>query len=125
MEVQEILSQARDAMTVKRVFGDPIEKNGVTVLPVARVGGGGGGGSGPQPMPGGAGGQGEDQAQPQRQGTGAGFGMRASPAGVYVIRGDQVTWQPAIDVNRVILGGQIVAIVLLLTIRAIVKYARR
>ncbi len=118
MEVQEILSQARDAMTVKRVFGDPIEKDGVTVIPVARVSGGGGGGSGKKTT------AGEEDAPPLQQG-GAGFGLRASPAGVYVIRGDQVTWQPAIDVNRVVLGGQLVAIALLLTIRAIFKYTRR
>jgi len=35
---------------VKRVFGEPYEKNGVTVIPAARVqgGAGGGGGEGPQ-----------------------------------------------------------------------------
>ncbi|HEX5504432.1 MAG TPA: hypothetical protein VFW96_17545 [Thermomicrobiales bacterium] len=32
-----------------------------------------------------------------------------------------MSWQPAVDVNRVILGGQLVAVVLILAIRAIVK----
>jgi hypothetical protein len=32
-----------------------------------------------------------------------------------------VTWRPAVDLNRIVLGGQVVAIVALLTIRAIVK----
>jgi hypothetical protein len=32
-----------------------------------------------------------------------------------------VTWRPSVDLNRIVLGGQIVAIVALLTIRAIVK----
>jgi hypothetical protein len=32
-----------------------------------------------------------------------------------------VQWQPAIDINRVILGGQIVAIFALLTVRAIAQ----
>lgn len=123
MEVREVLAQARDSMTVKRVFGDAIERDGVTVIPVARISGGGGGGSGTQPNA--TSGEGVGDQPARRQGTGAGFGLRASPAGVYVIRGDQVTWQPAIDVNRVVLGGQLVAIVLLLTVRAIVKYARR
>ena len=50
MEVQEVIAQARDAITVKRVFGEPYEKNGVTVIPAARVqgGAGGGGGEGPE-----------------------------------------------------------------------------
>jgi hypothetical protein len=42
--VDEILGGAREAMSVKRVFGDPIESDGVTIVPVAKVGGGGGGG---------------------------------------------------------------------------------
>jgi uncharacterized spore protein YtfJ len=103
VDVQTLLSQARDALTVKRVFGEPIERNGVTVIPVATIAGGAGGGSGE------SGGE-----------SGGGFGLRATPAGVYVIKDGNVAWQPAVNVNRAILGGQIVAIVIVLTIRAIV-----
>jgi len=109
MDVQAILSQARDAMTVNRVFGQPIEKNGLTIVPVARVMGGGGGGAG------------RSTGESGATGGGAGYGLVAEPAGVYVIKGDDVSWQPAINVNRVILGGQIVAVVLILAIRAIVR----
>ena len=108
MEVQEVLAQARDAMTVKRVFGEPYEKNGITVIPAARVQGGAGGGGGEGP-------------EGQGRGSGTGFGMSARPVGAYLIRGDEVTWRPAVDLNRIVLGGQIVAIVALLTIRAVVK----
>lgn len=108
MEVQEVLAQARDAMTVKRVFGEPYEKNGVTVIPAARVQGGAGGGGGEGP-------------EGQGRGSGTGFGLSARPVGAYLIRGDEVTWRPAVDLNRVVLGAQIVAIVALLTLRAIVK----
>jgi uncharacterized spore protein YtfJ len=107
MNVQEVLSQSRDAMTVGRVFGEPIERNGVTIVPVAQVMGGGGGGGG--------------HSEEGQEGSGAGFGVRAVPAGVYLIKGDDVEWKPSVDVNRVILGGQIVAIFALLTLRAIVK----
>jgi uncharacterized spore protein YtfJ len=107
MDVGTLLEQARDTMTVRRVFGEPVEKDGVTVIPVANVVGGGGGGSGTGP-----GGEG---------GTGGGFGVRATPAGVYVIKNGNVAWQPVVDVNRAILGGQIAAIVLFLTIRAVVR----
>ena len=47
MDVQAVITQARDALTVDRVFGQPYERNGVTVFPVATVRGGGGGGGGP------------------------------------------------------------------------------
>jgi hypothetical protein len=38
-----------------------------------------------------------------------------------VIRGQDIHWQPAIDINRIILGGQAVAIVALLTLRTLIK----
>jgi uncharacterized spore protein YtfJ len=108
MQVQEVIAQARDAITVQRVFGEPYEKNGVTVIPAARVQGGAGGGDGEGP-----GGEG--------RGSGSGFGVNARPVGAYLIRGDEMTWQPAVDLNRIVLGAQVVAIVALFAIRAIVK----
>jgi uncharacterized spore protein YtfJ len=108
MQVQEVIAQARDAITVQRVFGEPYEKNGVTVIPAARVQGGAGGGDGEGP-----GGEG--------RGSGSGFGVNARPVGAYLIRGDEMTWQPAVDLNRIVIGAQVVAIVALFAIRAIVK----
>ena len=49
MEIQDVIAQARDTLTVKRVFGEPYEKDGVTIIPAARVQGGAGGGSGEDP----------------------------------------------------------------------------
>ena len=46
MNVDELLTKARDAVHVSRVYGEPFEKNGVTVIPAAKVAGGGGGGTG-------------------------------------------------------------------------------
>jgi uncharacterized spore protein YtfJ len=108
MEVSDVISQARDTLTVKRVFGDPYEKNGVTVIPAAKVQGGAGGGDGEGP-------------DGTGKGSGSGFGVNARPVGAFLVRGDEVTWRPAVDMNRVILGGQIVAIVALLVIRSIAK----
>ena len=64
MEVQDVIAQARDALTVKRVFGEPYEKDGVTIIPAASVQGGAGGGSGEDP-------------QSQGKGSGSGFAMTA------------------------------------------------
>jgi uncharacterized spore protein YtfJ len=90
MNVDELLSEARESMSVKKVFGDAIEENGVTVIPVAKVGGGGGGGS-------------------DNEGNGgAGFGLAARPAGAYVIKDGEVTWKPAANPNAQILGWQLV-----------------
>ncbi|HEV8167547.1 MAG TPA: spore germination protein GerW family protein [Actinomycetota bacterium] len=108
MEVQDVIAQARDALTVKRVFGEPYEKDGVTIIPAARVQGGAGGG-------------GAEDTQGQGKGSGSGFGMTARPVGAFIIRGGELSWRPAVDVNRVLLGAQVVAIVALLTARTILK----
>lgn len=105
MDVQDILGQARDTMTVRRVFGEPIERDGVTVVPVAAVRGGGGGGSG------------EDKEG--QSGSGGGFGVSARPVGAYVIRGDQVVWQPALDVGRIVLASLAVLGVALWSFRGV------
>jgi uncharacterized spore protein YtfJ len=114
MEPDELMQQARDAVTVKRVFGDPYERNGVTLIPAASLRGGAGGGKGE----GGAG----DSAT--GSGSGGGFGLTAKPAGVYIIEEGKVRWQPAVDINRIVLGGQIVAIVGLLVLRSILRRRR-
>jgi uncharacterized spore protein YtfJ len=85
--VRELVEKAKDLITVRQVFGDPIERDGVTIIPAAVVRGGGGGGSGTN----------EDNS-----GDGLGFGVTSRPSGSFVIRGDQVEWQPAIDVTTVI-----------------------
>jgi uncharacterized spore protein YtfJ len=106
MDAQQILEQARDALTVRRVFGEPIEREGVLVVPVAKVMGGAGSGSG-------------------EEGGGGGWGGAAAPAGVYVIDGQNVSWQPAVDVNRAIVGGQVAFVVGLLVLRSIIRSRRR
>lgn len=106
MKVDEMLQGARDVMTARTVFADPIERDGATIIPAAKVRGGGGGGG------------------DQQDNGGGGFGLSASPVGAYVIRDGRISWEPAIDVNRAILGGQIVAIVLLLVLRSILKSRR-
>jgi uncharacterized spore protein YtfJ len=106
MKVDEMLQGARDAMTARTVFAEPIERDGALIIPAAKVRGGGGGG-----------GDSQDNG-------GGGFGIAASPAGAYVVRDGKVSWEPAIDVNRAILGGQIVAIVLLLVLRSILRSRR-
>lgn len=107
MDLQQLVGGVSDALTVSRVFGEPYVKNGVTVIPVAEVRGGGGGGEG--------------EEADHSGGMGGGFGLSARPAGVFVVSGNDAAWKPAIDVNRIVLGSQLLAIVALLTVRSIVK----
>ncbi len=108
-----IVERLRDVATNKQVFGDPIHTGDVVVLPVASVRGGGGGGGGSAPDGSGS-------------GRGGGLGFLAKPVGVYVIRGDRVTWRPAVDAMKVVVGFQIVALVGVLTVgRSLRRAARR
>jgi uncharacterized spore protein YtfJ len=108
----EKLGAVKDAMVVTRAFGDSYERDNVTIIPVATVRGGGGGGSGEGTDPGHNG---------SGSGVGLGFGAMVRPLGVYTVKDGNVTWIPAIDTMKVILGGQIVAVIALLTARSWLK----
>jgi uncharacterized spore protein YtfJ len=87
-----------------------MQVDGVGVIPVAAVRGGGGGGGGGGTSP---------QDQSSGQGQGVGFGVRADPVGVFVVKDGDVEWRPAVNVMRIVIGGQIVAVVALLVLRRI------
>jgi len=101
MKVTEVLSAAKDAITVKRVYAEPYEKDGLTVIPAAVVRGGAGGGTGH-----------DDKGQ---DGEGGGFGMIGRPAGAFVVKDGQVDWRPAIDPNRIVAMVGLVVIAYLLS----------
>jgi uncharacterized spore protein YtfJ len=109
--VLETVRGVVDSASADRVFGRPIVQDGLTVLPVAKVSGGGGGGSGNAP----------GQDGPEAGGSGGGMGVSAKPLGVFVVKDGRVAWRPAVDVNKVIIGAQIVAVTALLVIRALIK----
>jgi len=103
MNVDEMIRGTQDAMTAKRIYGEPIERDGLTLIPAAKVSGGGGGG-----------GDAENNG-------GGGFGIRARPVGAYVIKDGKVSWEPALALNRITLASQLVAIFSLLVLRAALK----
>jgi uncharacterized spore protein YtfJ len=107
------LDAVTDALTVKRVFGDAYQVDTVTVIPVAAVRGGGGGGAGGGTGP-------EDQGE--GSGAGMGFGVQARPVGVYVVKDGTATWCPSVDVTRIALGGQLVALATILTLRRFLRH---
>lgn len=109
MSIAELMSTVRDTMTAERVFSKPFEKDGVTVITAAVISGGAGGG-------GGSSAEGEN-------GQGGGLGVGARPAGAYVVKDGKVSWQPAVDVNRLVRSVAGVVITFLIT-RALVERAR-
>ena len=83
MQVTDVLRTARDAITVTRVYAEPYEKDGVTVIPAAVLGGGAAGGGG--------------RDEKGQEGEGGGFGVTGRPVGAFVINDGQVSWRPAVD----------------------------
>lgn len=108
--LDDVLSTVKEGMTVEKVFGEPLERDGKTVIPVAAVRGGGGGGGG-----------GGDAEEGSGYGSGGGFGLSARPVGVYVLDADGVHWEPSLDVSRIAIGGQIVAVFALFVLRSLIK----
>jgi hypothetical protein len=89
-----------------QVFGSPVQVAGATVVPVARVRCTGG------------------IAAFGRGGSRTGSGVVARPVGAYIVAADgTVAWHPAVDVNRIVLGGQIALAAVLLA--AVLRGRRR
>lgn len=109
MDLRQMAKDVSEAMTIQHVFGEERSHNGVTVIPVAAVRGGGGAGEGNEGA----------------SGSGGGFGVTARPAGVFVIRGNEVEWKAAVNATAVVLGGQLLAIVLALVFKSIVAPPRK
>jgi uncharacterized spore protein YtfJ len=107
----DVLAAARDNLTVRRVYGDPYEKDGATFIPAAAVTGGGGGGEGEGPDTTGS-------------GSGGGFGMMARPVGAYRIKDGDVSWIPAADTTKVIVLAELLAVVALVVLRSILRSAQ-
>ena len=110
--VERIAERIGAQATVKAVFGDPIERDGITIIPVAKVrwgfgGGAGGGPSGAGPgigVDGAAGKAGPDEAvvgavapgggMPAGFGSGGGGAVTADPVGYLEIGPDGATFIP-------------------------------
>jgi uncharacterized spore protein YtfJ len=103
MKLENVLDRVGGSVTGRRVFGKPIENDGVTVIPAAVVVGGGGGGS--------SNGDGEDVN------AGGGFGVYAFPVGAYVIRDGHVRWKPAVDIGWL-------AVFVLMALRMVLRHLR-
>jgi uncharacterized spore protein YtfJ len=116
---------ASDALSVRRVFGEAYERGGTLVIPVAKVLGGTGAGYGNGSAGSGDAADGKDSGYGSGEGGGGGFGVRVRPVGVYVIDDQGVHWRPAVDVNRIALGGQAVAIVLAVALARALRRRRR
>ena len=99
--VERMAERVGGKASVRAVFGDPIERDGITVIPVAKVRWGFGGGAGRGPIAVGPGIDGqapevslsEDSSQ-SGSGSGGGGGVTADPIGYLEIGPDGANFRP-------------------------------
>jgi uncharacterized spore protein YtfJ len=114
MDAGNLLDKVSDHLSVRRAFGAAYEQDGTLIIPVALVAGGGGAGTSRtgrhNPATGGRPEGDNDPAHgsaprdPEPKDAGGGFGGLVMPTGVYVVKGDQVRWVPAVDTTIVVLA---------------------
>ena len=100
--VERIAERVGGRASVRAVFGEPVERDGIAVIPVARVRWGFGGGAGSGPVAAGPG-RGDTFAQAGAAdgarpgfGTGGGGGALADPIGYLEIGPDGATFRPIV-----------------------------
>lgn len=95
--VERLAERIGAKVNVQTVFGEPVERDGITVIPVAKVRWGFGGGAGTGPVAVGPGLEGDD-ATTARQGTGqgGGGGATADPIGWLEIGPDGAVFKPIV-----------------------------
>lgn len=100
--VERMAERVGGKASVRAVFGEPIERDGITVIPVAKVRWGFGGGAGRGPIAMGPGIDGQDapeislsdDVRQSGAGTGGGGGVTADPIGYLEIEPDGANFRP-------------------------------
>ena len=100
MTAEEILERVGEQIGIRRVFGEPVEHDGVVLVPVAVAIGGGGGGSGAD-----------------EQGSGGGFGGIVRGIGAFSISNHHVRFIPTIDTTALAAMGLVAVGLLARTMR--------
>ena len=89
----DVLDMLSERLDQHQVFGTPVRQGDTTLVPVAAIRVGWGFGR-------------------ARRDDGGGAGVVAWPVGAWSINGKgKVNWHPAVDVNRVVRGGQLALVV--------------
>jgi uncharacterized spore protein YtfJ len=111
--VERLAQRLGASVQSANIFGQPVERDGVTVVPVAKAswGFGGGGGSGGEGTPGAG------------TGSGGGGGVSVKPVGFIELSGGQAQFRPIREVDevKIILASAVATAVLLAGLGSIVS----
>ncbi|HAR62328.1 MAG: hypothetical protein DKM50_13875 [Candidatus Margulisiibacteriota bacterium] len=105
MDVQNFLKSIaeslQDSASVKKVYGDPIEAHGKTIIPVAKIGYGFGGGGGTNPN------KATEVQEPSSGGEGSGGGgcLGVKPVGVIEVTDKYTRFVPVMEYAHLLMAG--------------------
>lgn len=93
--VEQALGRLTETATGEAVFGPPMERGEITLIPCSELSMALGAGSGNNPT--------KDQKKPAAgDGLGGGGGMKKRPLAIIVVKRDGVQVQPIVDVNKMV-----------------------
>jgi uncharacterized spore protein YtfJ len=93
--VEQALGRLTETATGESVFGPPMERGEITLIPCSELSMALGAGGGNNPT--------KDQRKPAAgDGLGGGGGMKKRPLAIIVVKGDGVRVQPIVDVNKMV-----------------------
>ncbi len=98
--IEEITEKIQKNATVKAVFGDPVEKGKITVIPVATVSIRGGGGGSLD-----SGSDSDENGKSKSRGMGLGVNVKASPVGYIEIDGENARFVEIVQQSKIVFAG--------------------
>jgi len=102
--ISDVTEKIQNSTNVKAIFGEPVEKGDVTVIPVSRLAiyGGGGGGSEKRVE---KTDENENQEKKNDGGMGLAFITKADPVGFIQIKNNEAVYKEITDHKRIVLAG--------------------
>ncbi|MCJ8164162.1 hypothetical protein MKJ04_04860 [Pontibacter sp. E15-1] len=107
--VERLAENLGGTANAARIYGTPVERDGVTVIPVAKAGYGFGGGAG---------------KKAGEEGTGGGGGMMLTPIGYIEMKGGNTRFRTTRDPQTILRIVAIGSLFTFLTVRSIMKLSK-
>ena len=94
--VEQVLTQLVSNVGANTVFGQPVERDGATVIPCSEIAVGLGMGTGSGPL--------DERGNSTGSGGGGGGGSRGRPVAIIVMTKDGVRVEPVLDLTKIVLA---------------------
>ena len=115
--VEQVMTELVHSASVNAVFGQPVEREGATIIPCSEIAIGLGLGSGTGPV--------DEQGNSTGGGSGAGGSSRGRPVAVIVVTRDGVRVEPILDLTKVALAGLTTGAFMLLWLGRLIGLGRK